>query len=382
MINKDIDQINEEDLQELINNEIPEGKKIDYKQKLSGSSDKERKEFLADVTSFSNASGGYLIYGMIEKCGIPKDLVGLNIDDPEAEINKMENIIKQGISPRIPNVHIRQIKLLNSKHAIIIKIGKSWISPHRVTLKGHDKFYSRISSGKFPMDVSDLRTAFTLNESLNEKIKNFRVDRISKIEANEAPIMFDEDLKIVIHLIPIEAIRNESYDLSEIENNRSIFDNLLPIRSSGLGHHYNFDGFLIFEYPKEESYGYVQLFRNGIIESVSVAFQDDKKWIQMVYNEDDIIHYVSSYLEAQKNLGIDTPILIFLTLTGVKGYSMSSRSRNAVLIDRDTLILPDVIVENYNDEIENILKPVFDTVWNACGFEKSLNYDQNGKRIN
>jgi hypothetical protein len=58
---------------------------------------------------------------------------------------------------------------------------------------------------------------------------------------------------------------------------------------------------------------------------------------------------------------------------------MSSTSRNAVLIDRDILLLPEVIIENYTDKVENILKPIFDTVWNACGFNGSSNYDEDGE---
>jgi hypothetical protein len=98
---------------------------------------------------------------MKENNGMPIELVGLKINDPDHEINKLENLIKNGIEPRIHNYEIQSIGLSNSKFAIIIKIGQSWISPHRVTLKGHDKFYSRTSIGKFPIDVLDLKTVFT-----------------------------------------------------------------------------------------------------------------------------------------------------------------------------------------------------------------------------
>lgn len=151
-------------------------------------------------------------------------LVGLDIDDPDYEISKMENMIKHSVEPKIPDVHIKSIKL--SKHAIIIRIGHSWISPHMVTLKGSNKFYSRTSNGKFPMDVSELRTAFTLTETINERIKNFRVDRISKISANSAPVLLNEDLKIIIHIIPINAFSSINYDLSEIEHKINILSKI------------------------------------------------------------------------------------------------------------------------------------------------------------
>ena len=64
MINKRIEDIRERDLQELIDNNVLEGKTIEYKRELPGTSDTNKKEFLADVTSFANTSGGDLIYGV------------------------------------------------------------------------------------------------------------------------------------------------------------------------------------------------------------------------------------------------------------------------------------------------------------------------------
>ena len=58
MIAKNIDQITEEDLQALIDNSVLEGKTIEYKQSLPSNSDSDKKEFLADISSFANASGG------------------------------------------------------------------------------------------------------------------------------------------------------------------------------------------------------------------------------------------------------------------------------------------------------------------------------------
>ena len=366
-----------------VDNEVPEGKRIDYKEKLSIGPDKDKKEFLADVTSFANTSGGYLIYGIIEDKGIAIELKGIHIDNAEDEINKMENIIKQGVEPRIHNVHIIAVELSNSNYAFVIKIGQSLNSPHRVTIKGHDKFYSRASSGKFPMDVSDLRTAFTLSETNKEIILNFRSDRVSKIVANQSPIFFSEDLKLIVHLIPFDVFSSVNYDLSEIVNNRKVLDNLSPIYPGSanqyLSYNHNSDGFLVHEVPKEGSFAYIQLFRNGIIESVHAAYPNHKKRINVVYNERDIIRYLSMYLKALKNLGVNAPISIFLSITGAKDYSMHSLSINAVKIDEEILNLPEVIIENYNDDLAKIFKPVFDMVWQACGYEKSSNYDENGK---
>ena len=47
----------EGDILELISNGIEEGREIDYKELLKIGSDGDKKEFLADVSSFANASG-------------------------------------------------------------------------------------------------------------------------------------------------------------------------------------------------------------------------------------------------------------------------------------------------------------------------------------
>jgi predicted HTH transcriptional regulator len=66
MIPKPLDHITEADLQALISDAVPEGRTIEYKRALPGNSDGEKKEFLADISSFANTSGGDLIYGMDE----------------------------------------------------------------------------------------------------------------------------------------------------------------------------------------------------------------------------------------------------------------------------------------------------------------------------
>ncbi len=74
--NKALELVDASDLQTLLENEVPEGKTIDYKEALSGNSDKDRKEFLYDISSFANTSGGHLIFGIKEDGGIPTDIWG------------------------------------------------------------------------------------------------------------------------------------------------------------------------------------------------------------------------------------------------------------------------------------------------------------------
>lgn len=392
MIAKDIDQITEEDLQALIDNSVLEGKTIEYKQTLPNNSDSGKKEFLADVSSFANASGGDLIYGIIEDrdTGIPKTLEGLTIENDDQQIRRLDSMIRDGIEPRMLGIRIQPVKLSTSKTALIIRIPKSWISPHRVSFRGHDKFYSRSTNGKYPLDVAELRVAFNLSETITERIRKFREDRISKILANETPVPFYDTAKIVLHLIPVISFNPaQRYEISKIASHQ---EKMSPIGCYGRNSRYNFDGFLT-SYSgggEEKSHSYVQLFKNGIIEAVEGSLlepsDNERMLIPSIAYEKELIKSLPNYLSILKTLNVELPIFIFLTLVGVRGYLMAvDRTRFRIYevhtIDRDILLLPEIVIESYDVIAKDILRHCFDSIWNACGFPRSLNYNDTGEWV-
>jgi hypothetical protein len=46
--------------------------------------------------------------------------------------------------------------------------------------------------------------------------------------------------------------------------------------------------------------------------------------------------------------------------------------------DRDHLLADEVLIENVGEPVEKMLRPVFDQIWNAFGYPRSLNYDRSG----
>jgi hypothetical protein len=385
MLNPDIEQITKDELQALVDNGVLERKTLEYKQALPSNSDKDKKEFLADVSSFANASGGDLIFGITEnkKTGAPKSLDGLNIENPDQEILRLENMIRDGIDPRISSISTRSVPIDNSKVALIVRVPQSWTSPHRVI--PNDKFYSRSSNGKYPLDVGELRNAFNLSETITERIRNFRTARISKILANETPVPFYDNPKIVLHLIPIISFKpSQAYDISMVASGKL---KLLPVYCSGWNDRYNLEGFMSYSWNKDKgSHSYVQLFRSGIIEAVEGLLLEphgEQRLIPSIAYERELLHSLTEYLSVLKALNVEPPIVLFLTLLGVKGYSMGLSSRYEIdeiyKIDRDMLSLPEVIIENHDEAADRILKPCFDSVWNACGFSGDFYYNDEGK---
>jgi hypothetical protein len=50
-------------------------------------------------------------------------------------------------------------------------------------------------------------------------------------------------------------------------------------------------------------------------------------------------------------------------------------------MDADSLILPEVIVENLTTPADQVLKSLFDLIRNACGLPGSANFDGNGNWV-
>ena len=387
MINKQLDKINLDDINLLKNDAVLEGKTIEYKRTPPESSDSGRKEFLADISSFANASGGDLIFGITEEGGTPKSIDGIEIKNIDEEILKYENIIRDGIEPRV-SFSTRAVGVSDKKSIFIFRVGKSWSGPHRVIFKGHDKFYSRNSAGKYALDTNELKNAFNFSQTLTEQINKFRTERISQLVADNLPLPFYDGGKIILHLIPLESF-SPSYRL-ELTSSIVKPEKLRPIYSHGWSHRINLEGILSYSGGRDDkSHSYIQLYRNGIIEAVEGLILSDKgdnKIIPSITYELELLKSLTELLQMEKELGVNMPIAIFLTLMGTDGYEMGvDRARfwtdDYYKIDRDILNLPETIVESYDVDPKSILRPMFDLIWNACGFERSYNFDNDGNWI-
>jgi hypothetical protein len=394
MIPREFDTITKEDVEALVTNAVAEGRTIEYKQQLPGNSDEEKREFLADVSSFANAGGGDIIYGVVEKrdsdnkpTGIPEKAEGLPGINTDSEIRRLDESIRSAIDPRIPGYHIRGIDGLPAGPAILIRIPKSWASPHMVTFKKGSRFFARTSAGKYQLDVHEIRSAFTASGDLRARISAFRTDRLGKIIANEAPISLPAAPKIILHLVPLTILDpGTQFDLHLLDKDPNL---AAPIQNHSYGQRFNLDGFLGYG-PSGRTggqRGYVQVFRSGAIEAVDAEMftqPDGSKLVPSQLVEKKIITATARYLKTAQQLGVPPPLVVMVTIHGLKDYAMATNSPwhnfNPVnAIDRDMLLLPDVLLEEFTTPADRLLKPVFDAFWQSAGFSSCENYNNQGR---
>ena len=391
MLDKRLNDIDQSDIDDLVVNGVAENRHLEYKESLPGNSDGEKKEFLADVSSFANAGGGDIIYGISEKrdsngktTGVPENVVGLSGMSVDVEIRRLENILRDGLTPRLNGVQLKAIDGFPKGPVLTIRIPKSWSAPHMIA-KGDSRFYSRNSAGKYPLDVSEIRAAFALSESLPEKARRFREERVARIIADETPVPLAHTSRTILHLLPLASLDPAfTIDLKLVENNHN---NLRPMGASGCNFHYNFDGFVTYDgTPTASSLGYVQVFRNGVIESTESALltyrnQQGVGVINNVRFEDRLVNALQAYIRQIQQWDIEPPYLVMLNLIGVKNHVITNRVDwfdGIHAIDRDALMLPDILIEEGQSNFGALLRPAFDALWQASGLSGSRNYDKDG----
>jgi hypothetical protein len=401
MIQKNFDDINKADIDFLITNKINELKTLEYKQKLPGSTDSDKKEFLADISSFANASGGDLIYGIKEeidtngkRTGQPEAAVplqGITLDEAKLQI---ENLIRTGIEPRV-TIHVKGIDGYGADgkgFIIIVRIPQSFASPHMVTFKNWSRFYCRNSAGKYQLDVQEIRNAFLATDSQAERIRSFLHNRLAKIMADETPVPLSTEHRLVLHILPLYPFLN--HQRLQLSSNKNLALNFRPIGASGCDHRYNLDGFITYDRDYENrtlNNSYCLVFFDGVVEAVYSDIlrvrggQKPKKgetgFIASIAYEKYLIHAITEYLIGYKALGIEAPFVISMALLGCKGaflWTDISSGLDSQPIDRDVAIFPEVQIGSFHEEIPSVMKPIFDAVWNACGLPYSYNYTEDG----
>jgi hypothetical protein len=381
---KPLEAITAGDLKLLIEGAVAEGRRIEFKRDLPGKRDDDKREFLADVTSFANAAGGDLIFGIVESGGVASSVAPIAEADADAELRRLENIIQTAVAPRIQGVQLRAIQVTDEGFVLIVRVPRSWSLPHMVTFGNLSRFYSRTSAGKYQLDVHELRALFARSGDTADRIRQFRDDRLARITAGEGAFPMAGSALIVLHLVPFRLLdAGPSFDLHAVAADWSTVP---PLRPFGFSSRYNLDGFVTHSSNDPRlTQSYLQVFRRGAIEAVDAGMlesgREHKTMIPTHTIGFEIAEKLPRYLAAQRTMGVDPPIVLLLTLLGVKDFAIPTNDpfdRGSNRIDRDVIQAPEVILEEWNVDILAAMRPALATVWNAAGLPRCSLYAADG----
>lgn len=381
MIPKKFTEIDITDIEALIG-EVAEGKTIEYKSDLPHEGDSKKIPFLAEIAAFANTSGGDLIFGIEEKDGIAYKIKGVKLDNPDKEILRLENSILNGIEPRISDLESKALKLNSGDYIFILRVGRSWNAPHRISYKDHSKFYGRNSAGKYPLDVSELRVAFNLSEIIPERIRRFREGRVTEILSNRnLPVNLVDNGKMALHIIPLSAFTSTNPAYIKLKSENSQF--FRPMGASGWNNKLNVDGLVSYNSKGSNITTYTQIYRSGIIESVVSFIEREGDFsLPSVWYEKEIITACQKYTSNLVKFGIQPPLYFYLSFLNMKGFKFGIDpiylGGGGDRLDRDIILFPEATLESISDNVTDILRPIFDMVWNAFGYEESFNYKEDG----
>jgi hypothetical protein len=317
VILKPADSITWADLLQLKTDGRPEDRQLEYKRDVVGNREADKKEFLADVSALANAAGGDLIFGIDAHNGVPTAVEGLRLSDSEAEKLRLENLLRDGLSPRLTghNLHWIPDPTDHQRGGLLIRTPASFAAPHRVVFAGSNRFFTRNATGKHEMDVHELRGAFTASATLDQRIAAMHADMVAQLSGGELPFDVTDEPKAVVSLIPIR-IAQQPYALNLTYENACAPPT--PRSNTWLP---ALEGIYRYEVAQPVK-GFALTRRTG---------QVDFCWrIGGQHRDEDLIfplpferELVTSLKRAKRMLraeGVDGPWAVCITATGVRGY--------------------------------------------------------------
>jgi len=344
------------DVERLITDKVREGPHLDFKRELPVAwDDKAKHRLLADATAFANAGGGDIVYGVDENPDAEASaIIPVVLTSVDAEVRRIQDFLLNLSEPRLPaaQVHAVPITVANvAGHVIVVRVSQSWIAPHRVKTNQH--FFVRDGLRNRQLEVPEVRELFLRSESQAQRIRDFRADRLSRVLTGGTPSPLMVGPMLALHVVPTQAAMGlMQLDPLPYETRQRTMPFLGKSSASAI--RLNLDGAVGALHPEASRNGaYVQVFRSGSIELVWVLSPyagGTKPKLPSVAYERYLIQFVESFRTELRRLGYSAAVAVMLSLLKAGEIDFTPDDRSGFPLsgpgfDRDTLVLPDVLIE-------------------------------------
>lgn len=253
---------------------------------------------------------------------------------------------------------------------------------------GDNKFVSTLQN------VSEILNEIVIGKQREEhklfmdEMQQYLFQRLDEIKQGYNPLKLSYGSNVAIQIVPRNAFENDQcHSISDLKEPDQF--NLYPIYSQGFNDTVNVDG--IVKYVNYNGIGagygaYTKVYTNGIIEAVSNGFvreESEDKIIPSVYFEKHLLENTQKYVNYLKELGVNCPLYIMVSLQRINGYKMSiDRSRYFDYpqpITSNDVNSKIVTLNSYDENIDETLHPILDQFWNASGWDQSPYYNHEGR---
>jgi len=109
-------ELTHEDLGELIG--VPESDRVEYKREAYGRTDEQTREMLRDISSFANATGGYLLMGVATDADEQASQI-VGIPEAETEAARMLSSCRANIQEWIPALTFHLVPISDDRKVLI-----------------------------------------------------------------------------------------------------------------------------------------------------------------------------------------------------------------------------------------------------------------------
>lgn len=400
MINKELKEITKTDLEWLVENQTKENRTLEFKSQLPQQTGNAKRDFLKEVVAFANAEGGDLVYGVRESEGVAAEIVPV-LKGPEWDntIRRLNDYLQNGVRPRFSGISFHPVALGNDDLAIVVRVQPSIFAPHAVNDGSKDEFFLRKENSVVHMSIDELRNMILGSEAFSKRIRDFLTERLIEVDANRYGYLNKDFPFIVLHAIPLDRfLKRELFSVKEIDSaadksKSSVFETMSYRRMT-------FDGVWLLSAEKingREAYGFY--FVDGTVEIAGnrgFFFQwpmsgSYGQKIPMIRSEElcnCLLNAVYKIHLFYHLLGIQGKVLFQLSILNAREYCLynglwNDSTSQGKAIDRDFAILPELVIENLHeldsDGISRAFRPLFDSIWNAAGYQECNFYNSEGK---